>query len=236
MSEKFEVSGYVDKEETVNSLNHSIMPGTFVVEINHPFPGYYAEAMKDYSKPRSVLLMSKKKNTWEKTLRTASKLNKFLDFKLNASVAEMRVGNKVHQAIRIKGMNTFDDIKTVQQAFTEEGFSFIRSRTKYKDETVLLKVKKFYLVNPTEEGVYRDERQSEMAYIEIPCRPNWELFRKITAHIKNNISNNHYDVALATFYMNEGIQDIIRVFKPNISIALLSEIRTAYLKELAKYE
>ena len=236
MSEKFEVSGYVDKEETISSLDHGIMPGTFVVEINHPFPGYYAEAMKDYAKPRSVLLISKKKNTWEKTLRTAAKVNKFLDFKLNASVAELRIGNKVYQAVRIKGMNTFDDIKTVQQAFTEEGFNFVRSRVKYKDETVLVKVKKFYLVHQVSEGIFSDERQSEMAYIEIPCRPNWELFRKITSHIKNNISDNHYDVALATFYMNEGIQDIIRVFKPNITLDLLTEIRAAYLKELAKYE
>ncbi len=236
MSKKFEVSGYVDKEETVNALTHSIMPGTFVVEINHPFPGYYAEAMKEYSKPRSVLLISRNKNTWEKTLRTAAKLNKFLDFKLNASVAEMRVGSKTYQAVRIKGMNSFDDIKTVQQAFAEEGFQFVRSRSRYQDETVLLKVKKFYLINRVQEGIYEDERQSEMAYIEIPWRPNWELFRKITMHIKNNISNNQYDVALATFYMNEGIQDIIRVYKPNHTIELLEEIRNAYLKELAKYE
>lgn len=236
MSVKFEVSGYIDKEETVNSLSHSIMPGTYVLEINHPFPGYYAEAMKEYSKPRSILLMSKKKNTWEKTLRTAAKVNKFLDFNLNASVAEVRIGNKTHQAIRLKGMNTFDDIKTVQQAFSEEGFNFVKSRGTLQNETVLVKVKKFYLVHQVKDGIYMDEKQSEMAYLEIPCRPNWELFRKITAHIKNNISDNHYDVALGTFYMKGGIQDIIRVYKPNVSVQLLEEIRAAYLKELAKYE
>lgn len=236
MSKKFEVSGYVDKEEIVNSLDHSIMPGTFVVEINHPFPGYYAEAMKEYSKPRSVLLMSKKKNTWEKTLRTAAKVNKFLDFKLNASVAEMYVGNQTHQAVRIKGMNRFEDIKTVQQAFTEEGFRFIKKRGKYKDETVVIKVKKFYSLNQAGEGLYFDDKQQEMAYVEIPSRLNWELFRKITAKIKNNINDNNYDAALATFYMNDGIQDIVRIFKPNNNAALLGEIRTAYLNEIARYE
>lgn len=236
MSKKIEVSGYVIKEETVHTLSHSIMPGTFVVEINHPFPGYYAEAMKEYSKPRSVILMTKKLNTWESILRTSERLNRFLDLDFTASAAIMYVGNKEYHGIRIKGLERFDDIATIQKAFSDEGFRFAKMRSNFKDETVLIKVKKFYNMEEIGEGIFHDLNQPDVHFVNIPKKLNWELFRKITGKIKNNISDSNYDVALVTFYMNNGIQDALRVFKPNNKGALMKEIQQLYLDYIAKFD
>jgi hypothetical protein len=236
MSKKFEVSGFVIKEETVNSLTHSIMPGTFVLEINHPFPGYYGQAMMEYSKPRSVLLLTKKAHSWESVLRTSAKLKKYLELDFNASSSVMYVGSKSYPCIRIKGLDSFEAIKTIQNAFSDEGFIFRRAPRKYTDETVLIKVKKFYCLKETADGIYADMNQKEVSYALIPSRLNWELFRKITLRIKNNISDRTYDVALVTLYRNGGIQDALRIFKPNHTPELLEEIRKMYLEEIARYE
>lgn len=236
MSKKIEVSGYVIKEETVHTLSHSIMPGTFVVEINHPFPGYYAEAMIEYSKPRSVILMTKKLNTWESILRTSEKLNRYLDLNFNASAAIMYVGNKEYHGIRVKGLEKFEDIATVQKAFVDEGFKFAKVRSNFKDHTVLIKVKKFYHLEELGDGIYKDATQSDVHFALIPKKLNWEFFRKITGKIKNNISDRNYDVALLTFYMNDGIQDALRVFKPRMNNELLDEIRKTYLDYIVKFD
>ena len=233
MSKQFEVSGNVIKEENVHTLSHSIMPGTFVVEINHPFPGYYAEAMKEYSKPRSVIFMTKKLYTWESILRTSAKLNKYLDINFSASSAIMYVGNKEFHGIRVKGFEKFEDIATVQKAFADEGYKFAKAWAKFKDETVLIKVKKFYVLNEIGEGVYNDLNQPDVSFALIPSRLNWEVFRKMTGKIKNNISDRNYDVALVTFYMNGGIQDALRIFKPNSNLKLMEEIRKMYLEKMA---
>jgi hypothetical protein len=236
MAEKNDVSGYVIKEETVHTLSHSIMPGTFVVEINHPFPGYYAEAMKEYSKPRSVILMTKKLNTWESILRTSEKLKRYLDLEFIASAAIMYIGRNEYHGIRLKGLEKFEDIATIQKAFTDEGFVFAKARSKFKDDTVLIKVKKFYNIEELGEGLYRDLKQQDVHFVFIPKKLNWEFFRKITRKIKNNISDSNYDVALVTFYINNGIQDALRIFKPNNNAKLLKEIQQMYFDHIGKYD
>ncbi len=235
MSKKKEVTGYIFKEETVSSLAHSVLPGSYVLEIDHPFPGYYGQEVVDRIKPRSTMLITKEKYTWESILRATDKLNKFLDFKLNASAAEIYDGNKVFHAIRIKGMNNFDDIRTIQNAFVEEGFSFTKMRKKVSNRTVLIKLKKFFGLEELSPETFKDYNQEKMYYCLIPQKPNWELFRKITTDIKYNISDQNYDVCLASFYQDNKIVDALRVYKPKLDKALLQEIRSLYCKFLQDY-
>ena len=75
----------------------------------------------------------------------------------------------------------------------------------------------------------------EMNYLSIPKKLNWELFRKITEEVKHNISDKVYDVVQAAFYMNDGVKDYLRVYKPKASIELLEEIRNAYVKKIKNY-
>ncbi len=235
MAKEKEVTGYIFKEESVSSLAHSTLPGSYVLEIDHPFPGYYGQDVVDHTKPRSTLLVTKQKYTWESILRAADKFNKFLDFKLKASASEIVDGNKVLHAIRIKGMNRFEDIRTVQNAFVEEGFSFMKSRKKVENRTVLIKLKKFFGLSELAPNIYKDTNQEKMAYCVIPQKPNWELFRKITTDIKYNIADKNYDVCLASFYQNDCIVDALRVYKPKLDPSLLSEIRSLYCKYLEDY-
>ncbi len=235
MANRKEVTGYIFKEESVSSLSHSILPGSYVVEIDHPFPGYYGQDVVDLTKPRSTLLITKEKYTWESILRATEKFNKFLNFTLKSSASEIHDGSKMLPAIRIKGMKQFEDIRTVQNAFMEEGFNFMKSRRKVKNHTVLIKLKKFFELGDLGEGIFKDEFQPKMAYCVIPQKPNWELFRKITTDIKYNISDQNYDVCLASFYLNDKIVDAIRVYKPKLNTDLLKEIRTLYCKFLDDY-
>ncbi len=235
MEKTFETTGYTVKEENVDFLNHHILPNTMVMNINHPFPGFYGTPVIEESKPRSVLLVTKEKYSWEKILRTVSAINKFTDFKINGTYARASFGNIYFDSIRIKGLNSYDEIPIIQHAFQEEGFRFMNARKFKDDQTITIKLSKFYLIKEIRESIYLDMDTEHIHYIIIPHNLNWELFRNITLRIKNNISNRNFDVVSGVFFMDKTVTDMIRVFKPEISIELLKEIKERYYKEIERY-
>ena len=62
---------------------------------------------------------------------------------------------------------------------------------------------------------------------------DWEEFRQHTFAIKNNISVTNYDIAKGIIYEKDGITDILRVIKPNITVDMVRQIREKYLDKLS---
>ncbi|MGE5355718.1 MAG: hypothetical protein ACM3PT_05705 [Deltaproteobacteria bacterium] len=235
MEKIFETTGYTIKEENVDFLNHHVLANTMVINVSHPFPGFYGTPVMEESKPRAVILVTKEKYSWEKILRTVSNINKFTDYKINGTYARVSLGNIYFEGIRIRGLNSYDEIPIIQHAFQEEGFRFMNARKYKDDQTVAIKLSKFYKIQQVAESIYLDMDTEHIHYILIPHQLNWELFRSITMKIKNNISNRNFDVVSGVFFMDKTVKDMIRVFKPGISLELLSEIKEKYYKEIERY-
>jgi hypothetical protein len=235
MKGSFEIIGYINKEELVSGLSHSNLKNTFVIDISHPFPGYNREKLSKLTTPRGVIFITNEKYEWNKILRTTEKINSFLDYEINGSAASIELWNKTYHGIRIKGLPSYDEIPIVQHAFQEEGYRFTKRIPMKEDLTAQIRVKKFFKLKEAGENIYLDQTTNDMSYILINHLMNWELFRKITLKIKNNISNRNYDVVNGAFYYNEKMVDMIRIYKPNISMELLNEIKDNYCKEIAKY-
>lgn len=235
MKEIIETTGYTIKEETVDLLTHHILANTFVINVNHPFPGFYGTPVIEETKPKAILLVTKEKYSWEKILRTSASINKFTHFNIDSTYARIQIGNTYLDSIRIKGIESYDDIPVIQHAFQEEGFTFMNSKKIKENQTISIKLSKFYLIDQLEEDIYKDMSTDNMHYIIIPHNLNWELFRTITLNIKNNISNRNYDVVQGIFFKDRTVRDMIRVYKPDITIELLREIRERYKKEIDRY-
>ena len=60
----------------------------------------------------------------------------------------------------------------------------------------------------------------------------WDEFRDITFKIKNNISITNFDIVKGIFYENDGITDMLRIIKPNITLDMVKIIEQKYLEEL----
>ncbi len=238
MRHNLEILGYVKKEETVHLLKQHIMKGSFVIEINHPFGGYYSwmegpEGQLDASKPRSILLITKKIYSLEEILRNSKIINKIIDFELSARPAEILYGNKTLPAIRIKGLPSLSDLAIVQSSFSDEGYLFAKAPKNFDNETIRIKLTKFFSLDQTSPGIYRDLRQPEMSYLAVSKQTNWELFRRITSHVKNNVSDQIFDVVQACFYKDRSIWDMLRIYKPGASEEFLLELKNSFNKQLA---
>ena len=110
MKGSFEVIGYINKEEEVSGLSHSILKNTFVIDISHPFPGYSREKISTLTTPRGVLFLTNNKYDWDKILRTTRKINSFLDYDINGSYASINLWNGDYHALRIKVIPSYEEI------------------------------------------------------------------------------------------------------------------------------
>ena len=236
MKGTFEVIGYINKEEQVSGLTQSILKNTFVIDISHPFPGYsQQEKLTKMQAPRGIIFITNQKYDWNRILRTTEKINSFLDYRINGSYTNIMLWNKLYHGLRIKGIPSYEEIPIVQHAYQEEGYVFTKARPMKEDLTAQMRVKKFFQLEEIGDRIYKDTENEAMSYIFIHHMLNWELFRKISMKIKNNISNRNYDVVDGALYLNNRMVDMIRVYKPDASLDLLKEIRDSYDAEMAKY-
>ncbi len=223
-----EVVGHIIKEEKISLLKHQILPQTLVVNIDHPFPGFHGWDFDLTAKPRSIIILTAQLYSWAKILRWQSTVNQSKEVKINASFAKLMVGKTVYYGIRIKGLNNYNQIPELQKDLEKAGFQLLKNKNIKTDRPVSIKISKFFHIKALDNEIYADKCIENMYYIEIPQYLSWKNFRQITEHIKNNVSNNNFDVAKGIFYKDNTVKDIIRLFKPNMSLDLLKEIKNKY--------
>ncbi len=235
MVKYIEVTGNINKEETTEALLNYKLKNTFVVIDNKPFPGYHYHRInsRDLIQNTTLFLVTKERYTWASIIRATERINKFLDERIEASYSELFLFNVPYYAIRIIGLKNMDLLETIQKAYQDEGFVFMKNKRMSKPKTAFIKVKRFFNIKEVEKGIFKDKEDTH--YIIIDKKIEWEMFRKMTKNVKNNISNNNFDIVNGAFYMNHTLVDFIRVFKPDCKLSLLEEIRTEYQKQINKY-
>ncbi len=232
MKKSREVIGNVIKEESISLINHHKLPDTLVINIDHPFPGLHGMDFQLESKPRSIIIATSEVYSFAKILREAAKINKNTDFDINASFAKIKSGRNIIYGIRIKGLESYDQIPKLQKILSDHNFKLLKKKKIQTDKPVSIKISKFFHIEEIDQNIYKETRIDGMYFIEIPEYLPWETFKKITMKVKNNISNNNFDIVKGLFYKDDTVKDMIRVFKPNIKQDLLQEIKKRYYKEM----
>ncbi len=234
MTYSAEVNGHIIKEENIDVLKHHIVPNSLVINVDHPFPGYHGLNYNFQTKPRSIIIATEKPHSWEKILRANDEIRKTLKNTMNATFSKIKIGNQIIYGIRIKGIDSYDEIPEIQKAFSDKGFKLLYKKRIKTDKPASIKISKFFCISAMDEQIYKDGKVQNMYYIEIPKYLGWECFRSITETIKNNISNNNFDVVKGVFFKDSTVKEMIRVYKPNMSLELLKEIKDKYHKEIQK--
>ncbi len=235
MNQSLSITGYITKEEKVSGLKGHRMRNTFVLDVNHPFPGYFGQDMFEQSVAGSIIFLTKKQHSWEQILRAKKRINAYLDIDVDITKVKVTMWNKNFHGIRANNFQGLEYVETYQKALVEEGFAMARSRSMNEEEEALINLKKFFFLDKVADGVFRDVIKKDMSYVLLDKYVNWEVFRQVTTSVKQNISDSSFDVAKGAFYLDNSIVDMIRIFKPGISLELLTEINEMYKKYIAKY-
>ena len=223
----------VKKEEDVKTLEHGVLKNTFVLEIIHPFPGYYYGGVKTKSsKPGSLFLILKNRPSAEFFYRALTNAKKYCNFGLYAVMSEVKIYNNTYSAIRIKNVDDYNVINEIQEIFAAEGFQF--ARRKKVEAKAFIKVFKFINLE-IKEDVYHSMDNPNFIFFPIDKEVNWKLFEKTTVKIKNSMRSLKFDVALTVFFRKGYLEDAVRIYCKNFTDEQIHKIRTMYINELQHY-
>ena len=102
-----------------------------------------------------------------------------------------------------------------------------------EDTDSIIRVNKFFELQKVEEGIYHSPNNKDRYYIEIPKHIHWDEFRDVTFDIKNNVSVTGYDVAKGIFYEKDGITEMVRIIKPDLTLEMVKEVKDKYFDRLS---
>lgn len=225
-----ETIGHVEKKENLKSLGYSDM----VLESEHPFPGYHGTTVPDQDNPKSLFLLTRTKYTEEYIIRSVKSVKKKHKFTFDGSPARVFFQNTMAHAIRIKDLNSYEQVPDILKAFKDEGIAFLPGK-KVKPYYGLIRVTKYFLMNPITDCTLQDDEMESMKYFQVPIKLEWEEFEEMTKHVKRNIDDANWDAALATIYRKTGIEDYIRIYNDkNCGMEILNLIRKKYVQEIKK--
>jgi len=227
-----ELIGKVTLQENVNPVNTNKIANTFVIHIPDPLASYY-NSFSEIQGPNSIVFVTKNAVSFERILRATKNINKKYKLELEGAKCEVNMGSRKHSGIRVKGIENHHDIEKIQLAYRDEGFEFAKNERISEKTDALIRVNRFFELFTLEEGIYQSQENKDLYYITIPKNITWEVFRQMTFDIKNNVSVTNYDIIKGMFYENEGITDMLRLIKKNITLDMVKEIQKKYLEKLS---
>ena len=229
-----ETIGFIIKEEILESLNHDIIPNTFVLINRDPFPGYHGQDLPGESANiDSVFFVTKQKYSTEQIYRASNNIKRYFVHEFDAVQAEVNVFNDKFPCIRVRNLKSFDQIAELQSCLKDEGFKFAKRQK--VSTSGLIKVYKNFNLEQTEDFFYTDLEDKEMLYFELPAFLTWKMFEKITYSIKNNMTNHNFDLAQGGIYRKNGLLELVRVYEENCNMDKVKELRNKYLAEIKKH-
>ena len=229
---KREIIGKLTRQENVHPIERNKISNTLVIHVPSPLATYYTR-FSQINKPNSVLLLTKTPASFEQILRATSKINTNNNLELDGAKCEITIGNKKYSGIRIKGIKEFSNIEEVQRFYEKEGFDYTKNVRMKSDIDTIIRVNKFFGIEKVEDDIYHSRHNNDRYYFKIPKHIHWDQFRDVTLDIKNNISVSGYDVAKGIFYEKEGITEIVRIIKPNITMDMVKEVKDKYFDRLS---
>ncbi len=227
-----ELIGKITLQENVSPIERNKISGTFVIHIPNPLATYYSR-FTEVNRPNSIVFVTKDAVSFEKILRATNKINKEYDFGISGAKCEVMLTKNKYSGIRVFGIDRYSNIDKIQKAYKDTGFDFHKNVRISKGTDALIRVNKFFNILDVDEAIYQSPNNPDRFYFDVPRFMDWQEFREHTFDIKNNISVINYDIAKGIFYEQEGITDMLRVIKPNISLDMVKTIREKYLDRLS---
>ena len=225
-----ELIGKIIIQENIDTVNENKLPRTFVINVPDPYKNYYGRFMH-IEKPNSIIFVTKTPNSFEKILRVTKNINKKYHLKLDGAKCELTIGSRKLNGVRVKGVESYQDIAQIQQYYKDEGYDFAPSE-KFTDTEALIRINRFFRIEKMEKGIFKSKNDDDVFYIQVPKYMTWETFKKLTYEVKHNISDSNYDIAKGIMYTRGGITEILRVVKPKATVELLKTIQQKYIERL----
>lgn len=226
--------GGLTKEEPLACIDDNIlMPDTCVLESVLPFSGYYCDVLSG-QKPRYLYLILEEAHTFETITRATLKVRELFGQPIDVVTGRITLLNQTVQMLRVRNLKQYRDIRVIQQYYRDLGIQFKKKTKKFTDDSGAIQLEKFFYLGPLGDDLFVDQSQPHHGYFLIPRMIEWKAFKELTKTVKYEKNLLFFDAATAYFYEGPKINDMVRVYRENLTIDKLKAIRDRYLKLLDK--
>ncbi|MFA6950502.1 MAG: hypothetical protein WCQ70_07450 [Lentimicrobiaceae bacterium] len=227
--------GRLEKEEVLECLeSERLIPNACLLESQSPFRGYY-ERFTYERKPLYLYLVLEGNYSLEKIWRIILKVRKCFPHKFDAVPGYLEIFDNKVQIIRIRDLEEYDHIVDLQKLFAEEGLLYHKKIRKISGDIGIVRLDKSFYLEPIGDMMYMDAFQPHHGYFIIPRHFSWKEFKKITAEVQFDTNLLYFDAASAFFYENQGIIDMVRIYRENLDRDKLFAIRNGYYEVINNY-
>ncbi len=228
--------GTITKKEVLSS--YPLKMKEMVLEARRPFPGYYTGPQSPASgikPPYYLFFIIKPTNlcTEDNIIRITQKIKQQSSLVFDSCPGQLSLFNIMQPHIRIH-TSDMDIVPELVEHYKENGIVFQKAK-EVTEATSLIRIKKYFELEPVYENVYRAADNPFFRYIRIPRQIDWGSFEKITDIIKVNNDFANYDYALAAFYQQCGFEDYIRIYSEHCDCTKLPELHQLYCTEIEKH-
>ncbi len=224
--------GHMLKEERLIPLTSSVIPGTLAFNSPEPYPGFsqYYSDEPGHTRPLYVYLIFDEPVTLEKLIRSTQVVKERTAVKFDAAFVEITLNGQDYKGLRIRNLESYDHVETLQAAYYETGCFHSKLTRKDTEGNAIIRTRKFFSLHSPKQGLYFDNNDPEFGYFRIPDKISWIEFASLVKKVKFNYNLLQSDFGLGFFFWNHKIEDVIRVYNPQMSVEYLEEVRNQFLK------
>lgn len=221
--------GGLIKEEPLASLQDDILlHNTTVLESITPFFGYY-NYEPHALKPQYLYCPLNGYFSFETITRATQSIRQSFQGPFDAATGTITMHGISSQVIRIRNLENYKHISTLQQLYLEEGISFSKRWRKVEEEMGMIKLRKFFFLEHVSEDIFIDKSQDHHAYFIVPEQIDWDKFKVLTDRVKYDTDSYYFDGAIAFLYHLGEIRDMIRIYRENFTLEEIDTIKSKYL-------
>ncbi|MFW5706437.1 MAG: hypothetical protein ACOC12_00830 [Bacteroidota bacterium] len=222
--------GWLTKEEPLSTITDDNLDLQInILESNAPFFGYYADQLRE-DKPEYLYWVLDQYYSQEQIFRVLQTIRASCYTHLDAAPGTIAVGNEHLRVIRMHNLKRYNQIHAVQEMFEQLGIRLKKNGRRIKNQMGIISLNKFFRFVPTDAGLYLEEANLHRAYFTIPTYVTWEDFKAITLEVKYDTNLLFFDAARAAFMENGMINELVRVYRENLTLDQLKAIRDRYNK------
>jgi hypothetical protein len=230
---KTEVFGMLEKTETLFTIHEKTLPGSLVFESLAPFPGYYTDVPND-SKPVYLYIGLDKEYSVFDIERANQAVKKVYNWSFEAAKAKIIIYDKAYDVVRLRHLDSFDQLAAIQEKFAKNGLKPKMSSNKWKGDNGYIKLHKLFYIKKLDKGIYLDASEDFHSYIILPRKLTPDEFAEITLQVKYNASSSSFDAAAGCFFIKGELKEMVRIYTKKDDPNYLKELQSLYLSRVKK--
>jgi len=231
---KHAVYGMIGKSESLEVVHEKILHSSLVFESFAPFPGYYNQIENDVKPVYLYLALDHEYSVFDID-RAKLAVKRTLNWRFEAAKAEIDLFDKHFDVVRLRHLDSFDQLMSIQNEFIKAGIKLkVSTLNRVKNDTGFIQLSKIFFIRKLSKGIYLDTSEDYHAYLVLPYKLSQQEFEETTLKVKYNWESTLFDAAMGSLFIGGKLREMVRIYSKNLTPSYLEDLRKLYTSKMKR--